>query len=232
MRSSFDLGSNGTTGTAVDEEKMIHPNYDQRIRPERSNVNDSSSTDENDEDDTIHTDEAVCDRYVYRQDLLLKSQRILLSHTGTMRYQQILEVDKVGKDSYTALVRLLKPKKTSPQNGGGGGGGDENDDDEASTKSFTTTAKKPFEYLQVYVGLEQAGDDVKIYAAGVFEVNRQVVPKIIVFDTSGFAGSLAGKGTLWLAAYFEQRAAQRKQMQARKQVRQKSSSSSSSIDYG
>ena len=46
---------------------------------------------------------------------------------------------------------------------------------------------------------------MNIYAAGVFEVNREVVPKIIIFDTSGIAGSLAGKGTLWLSAYFQNR---------------------------
>mmetsp|Transcript_11233 Transcript_11233/g.26470 ORF Transcript_11233/g.26470 Transcript_11233/m.26470 type:complete len:479 (+) Transcript_11233:201-1637(+) len=213
MRSSFDGGS--SRNTFAEGEKTINHNNGPKIRPDNSNG--SNSTDSKDENKAIDNKDDACDRYVYRQDLLLNSQRVLLSHTGTMRYQQIIEVDKIGKDSYTALVRLLKPKKTYPQNG----------DDETPTKKFTTTAKKPFESLQVYVGLEQAGDDVKIYAAGVFEVNRQVVPKIIVFDTSGFAGSLAGKGTLWLSAYFEQRSAQRKQMQARKKLQQTSSSSSS-----
>ena len=36
-------------------------------------------------------------------------------------------------------------------------------------------------------------------AAGVFEVNRRVVPNLLIFDASGIAGDMAGKGTLWLA---------------------------------
>ena len=128
-------------------------------------------------DHDIMDDEA----YFYRQDLLLRSQRVIRSHTGPMKYQQTIDIDKIGRDNYSVLVRLNK-KDASP---------------------FTTSAKKPFESLQVYVGLEQMGKDVKIYAAGVFEVNREVVPKILVFDASGFAGSLAGKGTLWLAGYFK-----------------------------
>ena len=64
---------------------------------------------------------------------------------------------------------------------------------------------EPFESLNVYVGLEQRGDDVHIYAAGVFEVNRRVVPNLIVFDASGIAGDMAGKGTLWLSGEFEKR---------------------------
>jgi hypothetical protein len=120
--------------------------------------------------------------YFYRQDLLLRSQRVIRTHTGPMKYQQTIDIDKIGRDNYSVLVRLNK-KDSSP---------------------ITASAKKPFESLQVYVGLEQMGKDVKIYAAGVFEVNREVVPKILVFDASGFAGSLAGKGTLWLAGYFEE----------------------------
>ena len=115
-----------------------------------------------------------------------------------MRYQQIIEIDKVGRHNYAVLVRLLKHEKK--RNG-------ENMRQlmarEDRFGAITTTVKKPFESLEVYVGLEQMGSDVKIYAAGVFEVNRKVVPKIMVFDTSGFAGSIAGKGTLWLAGYFE-----------------------------
>lgn len=136
-------------------------------------------------DQDIMDDEA----YFYRQDLLLRSQRVIRSHTGPMKYQQTIEIDKVGRDNYSVLVRLNK-KNASP---------------------ITTSAKKPFESLQVYVGLEQMGNDVNIYAAGVFEVNREVVPKILVFDASGFAGSLAGKGTLWLAGYFEDASRREKQ---------------------
>jgi len=35
----------------------------------------------------------------------------------------------------------------------------------------------------------------------------QVVPNLVVFDASGIAGSMAGKGTLWLASFFEERKA-------------------------
>ena len=42
--------------------------------------------------------------------------------------------------------------------------------------NLPASARKPFESLNVYVGLEQRGDDVHIYAAGIFEVNRRVVP--------------------------------------------------------
>jgi len=146
------------------------------------------------------------DSYFYLQDLLLKSQRVIRSQTGPMRYQQIIEIDKVGHQNYSILVRLLKNKKNSKR---------ENnhplEEQEDLNSAITTTVKKPFESLQVYVGLEQMGSDVKIYAAGVFEVNRDVVPKIIVFDTSGLAGSIAGKGTLWLAGYFKNASMKRKQ---------------------
>ena len=142
--------------------------------------------------------QAHSDRYFYLQDLLLKSQRVIRSQTGPMRYQQIIEIDKIGQHDYTILVRLLKNKKDRKK---AFDSQLENQDD--LDKVINSTAKKPFESLEVYVGLEQVENDVKIYAAGVFEVNRKVVPKLIVFDTSGFAGSLAGKGTLWLAGYFE-----------------------------
>lgn len=145
-----------------------------------------------------NNDVAKKDCYFYLQDLLLKSQRVIRSQTGPMRYQQIIEIDKVGQDNYAILVRLFKNKKNGKRENNNQ---PVNQDD--LTSGFTTTAKKPFESLEVYVGLEQMGSNVKIYAAGVFEVNRKVVPKIIVFDTSGFAGSIAGKGTLWLAGYFE-----------------------------
>ena len=146
--------------------------------------------------------------YFYRQDLLLRSQRVIRSHTGPMKYQQILEIDKVGQNNYSILVRLFQNNK----NGKNPNNGQHQQQQEELNNAVTTTAKKPFESLQVYVGLEQDGSDVKIYAAGVFEVNREVVPKIIVFDTSGIAGSIAGKGTLWLAGYFEDALEKRRQI--------------------
>lgn len=116
----------------------------------------------------------------YQQDLVLRSQRIIRRHTGIMRYSQRIAIDKVGKDDYCVSVRL---------------------DPSAST----TTARKPFESLSVYVNLQQEGTDVRVYAAGLMQVNRKVVPNLIVFDASGIAGSMAGKGTLWLAAHFQER---------------------------
>lgn len=121
----------------------------------------------------------------YRQDFVLHSQRIITSHTGIMRYSQKIIVDKVTSTgagnqkenlpaSYCALVDLDK------------------------TQSNTTNTK-PFNELSVYISLQSKGDDVNIYAAGVFQVNRKVVPDILVFDASGIAGNLAGKGTLWLS---------------------------------
>ena len=115
----------------------------------------------------------------YSQDLVLHSQRIIRSHTGVMRYSQRITVDKIGSGNYCAFVEL--------------------DPDKAMT------AKRPFNSLAVYIGLEQQGKDVRIYASGVFEVNRQVVPNLIVFDASGIAGDMAGKGTLWLAGEFARR---------------------------
>jgi hypothetical protein len=155
----------------------------------------NSNDDKNQSQHRLDGAGAIGDSYYYRQDLLLKSQRVIRSHTGIMKYQQIIEIDKVGRNNYSILVRLLKNKNENNR---------KNDQVEGTDNSaITTTAKKPFESLQVYVNLEQDGKDVNIYAAGVFEVNRQVVPNLIVFDTSGIAGSIAGKGTLWLAAYFE-----------------------------
>mmetsp|Transcript_10128 Transcript_10128/g.12392 ORF Transcript_10128/g.12392 Transcript_10128/m.12392 type:complete len:305 (+) Transcript_10128:69-983(+) len=116
----------------------------------------------------------------YRQDLVLHSQRVITSRTGIMRYSQRILVDKIGIGDYCAFVQL--------------------DPDQSST----TTTKKPFNTLSVYVGLQQQGKDVKIYAAGVFEVNRKVVPNLIVFDASGIAGNMAGKGTLWLSGHFHE----------------------------
>jgi len=83
----------------------------------------------------------------------------------------------------------------------------------------TTTAKKPFEALSVHVNVEQVGSNVHVYAAGLMKVNRQVVPNLLggVFDASGIAGNMAGKGTLWLSAYFRQQKQQREKQQERKQ---------------
>lgn len=117
------------------------------------------------------------DEPYYRQDLLLHSQRVIRSRTGVMQYSQRIRVDKIGAENYCAFVQL--------------------DAHEAST------VKKPFNSLSVYVGLQQEGENVKIYAAGVFEVNRKVVPNLVVFDASGIAGDMAGKGTLWLSGHFE-----------------------------
>jgi hypothetical protein len=115
----------------------------------------------------------------YRQDLTLRSQRVITSSTGEMRYSQKIIVDKVGRNCFCALV-TLDPEQPS-------------------------TAKKPFNTLTVYVGLEQRANDVNIYAAGVMEVNRKVVPHLIIFDASGIAGDMAGKGTLWLSGHFMER---------------------------
>ena len=114
----------------------------------------------------------------YQQDISLHSIRVIRSKTGTMRYTQRVTVDRIGHN-YCAFVQL--------------------DPEQAST------ARKPFESLAVYVGLRQDGKNVRIYAAGVFEVNRRVVPNLVVFDASGIAGDMAGKGTLWLAGHFEER---------------------------
>ena len=113
----------------------------------------------------------------YQQDLKIHSQRVIRSHTGIMRYSQRITIDKIGRNAYCAFVQL-DPEQLS-------------------------TAKKPFNSLSVYVGLQQDGDDVKIYAAGIMEVNRRVVPNLVVFDASSIAGDQAGKGTLWLASHFD-----------------------------
>jgi len=115
----------------------------------------------------------------YVQDLKIHSQRIIRTCTGVMRYSQRISVDKIGRGHCAAFV-TLDPEQPS-------------------------STRKPFEALSVYVGLTQKGDDVQIYAAGVMEVNRKVVPNLVVFDASGIAGDQAGKGTLWLAGYFEER---------------------------
>jgi hypothetical protein len=118
----------------------------------------------------------------YQQDLVLRSQRIIRSQTGIMRYSQTITIDRIGKDNYSVLVRL-----------------------DPEQQQASSTSKKPFESLSVYIGLQQKGEDAAIYAAGVMQVNRKVVPNLVIFDASGIAGSMAGKGTLWLAGFFEKR---------------------------
>ena len=117
-------------------------------------------------------------RAFYQQDLKLLSVRVIRSKTGPMSYSQTITVDKIGSGNYCAFVEL--------------------------DPNLPSSARKPFEKLGVYVGLQQRGEDVHIYACGVFEVNRRVVPNLIVFDASGIAGDMAGKGTLWLAGHFEE----------------------------
>jgi hypothetical protein len=118
----------------------------------------------------------------YQQDLVLHSQRVIRSHTGIMKYSQRISIDKIGQSSYCVSIRLDPSAKT-------------------------TTTQKPFEKLSVYVGLRENGQNVDIYAAGIMKVNRKVVPNLVVFDASGIAGSMAGKGTLWLSAHFAEKKA-------------------------
>ena len=145
----------------------------------------------------------------YQQDLELRSQWTLGGPTGPMRYSQKLVVDKIGAHGYSCLIQLLE---------------DDNDNEEepdaltsakirgrrhrrrmpTTHKRTRTNTKRPFESLYVYVGLQPHGEkDVYIYAAGLFRVNRQIVPNLVVFDASHLAGNLAGKGTLWLSAHFD-----------------------------
>jgi hypothetical protein len=120
----------------------------------------------------------------YQQDLVLRSQRIIRRHTGIMRYSQRIAIDKIGMDDkcndYCVSIRL-----------------------DPSASTTTSQSLKPFESLSVYVNLQQEGSNVRVYAAGIMEVNRRVVPNLVIFDASGIAGSMAGKGTLWLGAYFD-----------------------------
>jgi hypothetical protein len=37
------------------------------------------------------------------------------------------------------------------------------------------------------------------------KVNRKIVPNLVIFDASGIAGAMAGKGTLWLSKHFQDR---------------------------
>ncbi len=116
---------------------------------------------------------------MYRQEMVLKPQRVLTGKTTVMRYTQIIRVDKIG-DGYNAFVEL-------------------------DVNARTNTKQRPFDILAVNVGLEQVGKDVHIYAAGLMRVNRSIVPNLIVFDASGIAGAMAGKGTLWLSSHFARR---------------------------
>jgi hypothetical protein len=165
-----------------------------------------------------HTTTNTCWGY-YIQDLVLHSQRIIRTRTGIMRYSQKISIDQIGggddhdddddqedgsatrstskNPNYCVSIRLA----------------DLGDHQETTTTDSTTTTSttelKPFEFLSVQVGLEQKGSDVHITAAGLMKVNRKVVPNLVVFDASGIAGSMAGKGTLWLAAHFTERKQQR-----------------------
>lgn len=117
---------------------------------------------------------------LYQQDMVLKPQRVLTGKTTIMRYTQKICVDKIGNSNYNAFVEL-------------------------DTKSKSNTKLRPFHILKVNVGLEQVGNDVHIYAAGIMKVNRKIVPNLVIFDASGIAGAMAGKGTLWLSKHFEDR---------------------------
>jgi len=118
---------------------------------------------------------------LYSQEMVLKPQRILTGKTCVMRYTQLVRVDRIG-NGFNAFVEL-------------------------DTTAKTNTKQRPFDILAVNVSLERVGEDVHIYAAGLMRVNRSVVPNLIVFDASGLAGAMAGKGTLWLSSHFAQRAA-------------------------
>ena len=84
----------------------------------------------------------------YRQDMILKPQRVLSGSTGEMRYTQVIRVDKIGHGDYNAFVELLECGK-------------------GSTKP---TALRPFSVLKVNVNLRQVGCDVEIYATGLMKV--------------------------------------------------------------
>lgn len=125
----------------------------------------------------------------WRQDLVLRSQRIIARSTGVMRYSQRITVDQIGGQGHYCVTVQLDPESSA-------------------------TTRKPFEALTVYISLQpnsQNPGDVDLYAAGLMKVNRSVVPKLgPLFDASGIAGSMAGKGTLWLAAHFGARARARR----------------------
>ena len=84
----------------------------------------------------------------YRQDMVLKPQRVLSGSTGEMRYSQVVRVDKIGQGDYNAFVELLECWK-------------------GDTKP---TSLRPFNVLKVNVNLRQVGRDVEIYATGLMKV--------------------------------------------------------------
>ena len=100
---------------------------------------------------------------------------------------EIHRVDKIGHDNYNAFVQL-------------------------DTTAKTNTKIRPFDVLAVNVSLKQVGKDVEIYACGIMRVNRSVVPNLVVFDASGIAGAMAGKGTLWLSSHFAKLARDERRM--------------------
>ena len=116
----------------------------------------------------------------YSQEMVLLPQRVLSGKTTEMRYTQKIRVDKIGNFGYNALVELDPTSKS-------------------------TTKLKPFDKLKVNVSLKQVGNDVHIYACGLMRVNRKIVPNLYIFDASGIAGAMAGKGTLWLSSHFAKR---------------------------
>jgi hypothetical protein len=117
---------------------------------------------------------------MYKQEMVLKPQRVLTGKTTVMRYTQIIRVDKIGTFGYNAHVKLDNTAKSN-------------------------THQRPFNELSVNVSVEQVGANVHIYAAGIMRVNRSVVPNLIIFDASTIAGGLAGKSTLWLSKHFDAR---------------------------
>jgi len=116
----------------------------------------------------------------YRQEMVLKPQRVLTGWTTVMRYTQKIRIDMIGQRAFNCFVQLDPTSKS-------------------------TTKLKPFDKLAVNVSLREVGDDVHIYAAGFMRVNRKIVPNLYVFDASGIAGAMAGKGTLWLSSHFADR---------------------------
>lgn len=135
----------------------------------------------------------------YRQDLTLFSVRVVTSHTEIMKYSQDIYIDKIGKHNYSVLVNIVSPKLASSEENKSSA-----ESDETSLSSSSSSCKRPFDSLSAYIGLEQNGNDVDIYASGIMKVNREVIPNFVIFDPSSIAGSQAGKGTLWLAAHFDE----------------------------
>jgi len=115
-----------------------------------------------------------------------------------MKYSQIITIDQIGPHRYNVLIQLVNNDTQNQQYNG------TNHQPESRR-----TLLRPFDNLQVHVGLEQEGSNVRIYASGLLRVNRRVVPNLVVWDASGLAGAMAGKGTLWLAAHFAQQWEQR-----------------------